>query len=45
MKSSCTRQLKVDDIVLTFDLENTHIPVSKHIDEFLVNQLNNWRCD
>lgn len=42
---SCTRQLKVDDIVLTFDLENTHIPVSKHIDEFLVNQLNNWRCD
>lgn len=42
---SCLRQLKVNGIVLNFDLDSVNAHTYKLVDEFLVEKLNNWRCD
>ncbi|CAM4087806.1 hypothetical protein [Pseudoalteromonas ostreae] len=42
---SCLRQLKVNNTVLSFDLDYVNIHIHKQVDEFLVEKLNNWRCD
>ncbi|TMO03410.1 hypothetical protein [Pseudoalteromonas sp. S558] len=42
---SCLRQLKVEKIVLNFNLDYVNLNSHKDIDSFLTNKLINWNCN